>query len=78
MYVNDMKTRGNVTVKKRYQNYNLIGHGNAVTALDVNKGLIASGSKDHTVRVWDIFRKKTWNFECRHSGTVNGVLIWDE
>ena len=78
MFVNDVKTRVNMMIKKRYQNYNLLGHSNMITALDVKGSLIASGSKDATVRVWDIDRKKAFNFYARHSLTVSQVKIWDE
>ncbi len=62
LYVHDMKVIGNMTKKKRYQNYNLEGHKDTIYAIDVQNGIIASASKDATVKIWDIERKKAWTF----------------
>ena len=63
--------------KKRFVNYNLVGHEKHITALDVKDGIILSGSKDNTVRVWDINRKKAIVF-TEHMNWINQAMIWDE
>jgi WD40 repeat protein len=62
-----MKVIGNMTQKKRYQNYNLDGHQRQITCMDCRNGIIASGSQDNSVKIWDIEKKKGWTFEGRHS-----------
>ena len=44
----------NMTVKRRFQTYNLVGHSKMITSLDMKRGLIVSGSHDNAVKVWDI------------------------
>jgi WD40 repeat protein len=78
LFLHDMKVISNMTLKKRYQNYNLDGHTDHITAIDAKNGVICSGSRDTKVKVWDIDRKKGWTFEGKHSAQVNKVLIWDE
>ena len=67
-----------MTLKKRYQNYNLDGHGDHITSLDVRGNMIVSGSKDNTVKVWDIDRKKGWTFTGKHMNMITKVLMWDD
>lgn len=50
----------NLTSRKRYQTYNLVGHDMQITALDANYGLICSGAKDNKVIIWDIKTKKSY------------------
>jgi WD40 repeat protein len=33
-----------------------------VTALESHNGIVVSGSKDATVKIWDIEKKKGWTF----------------
>jgi WD40 repeat protein len=40
----------------------LEGHKDTIYAIDVQNGIIASASKDATVKIWDIERKKAWTF----------------
>ena len=40
--------------------------------------MIASGSKDNTVKVWDIERKKGWTFTGKHMNMITKVIMWDE
>lgn len=44
----------NLTSRKRFLSYNLVGHTKMITALDINRGLIVSGGYDYAVKVWDI------------------------
>lgn len=58
MLMNEYNVIHNLTLRKRYQNFNLVGHEKMITCMDVSKGLIVTGSKDNMVKVWDIQRKK--------------------
>ena len=62
----DLNVLQNMTIRKRYQNYNLVGHKKMITALDAKDGLIVTGSKDYLVKVWDINKKKAYTLE-KHS-----------
>ena len=73
-----MKVICNMTQKKRNQNYNLDGHTNHIYSIDVRGNMIASASKDLSVKMWDIDRKKAWTFTGKHMNTVNKVILWDE
>ncbi len=53
----------NLSVKKRFQIYNLVGHEKAISALDANYGMIVSGSRDNMVKIWDIQKKKAYTFD---------------
>lgn len=44
--------------KKRFLTYKLEGHDNFLTALDIKDGLVVSGGKDSTVRIWSTEKKK--------------------
>lgn len=66
LFIHDLKVITNMTSKKRYQNYNLDGHKDMITSIDVRNGLIASGSKDCTVKIWDVEKKRGWTFEGKH------------
>lgn len=64
LFIYDMKVIVNMTRKKnQFQNYNLEGHTDSITALDVRNGMIASASNDCIVKLWDIDRKKGWSFK---------------
>jgi WD40 repeat protein len=76
--INDMKVICNLTLKKRYQNYNLDGHTDNITTLDIRGNMIVSGGKDNTVKVWDIDRKKGWTFTGKHMNMITKVILWDE
>ena len=67
-----------MTKNKRYQNYNLNGHTEEITALECKNGFVVSGSRDNTVKIWDTERKKGWTFSGKHSNQINQVLLWDE
>lgn len=73
-----MKVICNMTLKKRYQNYNLDGHTKDILSLDILGNMIVSGSKDNTVKVWDIERKKGWTFTGKHMNMITKVIMWDE
>lgn len=53
----------NLYSRKRFQNYNLVGHERMITALDYKDGLIVSGGKDNLVKIWDVQRKKGYSFD---------------
>ena len=42
-----------------------------VTALESRNGIVVSGSRDATVKIWDIEKKKGWTFEGKHSNQIN-------
>lgn len=46
LFIHDMKVINNMTIKKRYQNYNLDGHTDHIMDIDAKNGIIVSGSKD--------------------------------
>jgi WD40 repeat protein len=73
-----MKVICNMTLKKRYQNYNLDGHKDQITCMDCANGILVSGSKDCAVKIWDIEKKKGSTFLGKHSNQINQVLLWDE
>lgn len=53
----------------------MTGHeGDVNTLSDVNKNDIASGSSDHTVRIWRLFEKK--GFECIKVMQGHSAAIW--
>ena len=39
--------------------------------------MIASGSNDNIVKLWDIDRKKGWSFRG-HQNKVQHVVLWDD
>ena len=78
LFIHDMKVIINMTRQKnRYQNFNLEGHTDSITALDVRNGIIASGSNDSIVKLWDIDKKKGWTFKG-HQNKVQHVILWDD
>ena len=60
----------NLTIKKRYQTYNLIGHQKMITAIDAKDGFIVSGSNDNLVKVWDSNKKKAYTFD-KHTNWIS-------
>ena len=78
IFINDLKIIGNLSSKKRYQNYNLDGHTDTIRSIDVKNGIIVSGSKDKCVKIWDTERKKAWTFEGKHTNQIDHVLLWDQ
>ena len=78
VYVHEMKVISNLTSKKRYQNYNLVGHNDQLTALDASNGVIVSGSRDTSVKIWDVEKKRGWTFEGRHRNMITKVVLWDQ
>ena len=72
----DANLTANLMKKKRYLSYNLLGHEKQITCIDARNGLIASGSKDNTVKIWDIKRKRAYTF-TGHMNWISKVLIWD-
>lgn len=59
----ELNVLGNLTSRKRYQTFNLIGHSKMISALDINGRLVVSGSRDNAVKVWDIQKKRGVTFE---------------
>ena len=51
LYMNELNCALSV-YKKRFLTYNLQGHDNYVTSIDCKDGLVVTGSRDNTVRVW--------------------------
>ena len=49
----------------------MIGH------IDVAQGFIASCSKDSTVRLWDIQKKRAVTFDGCHMNAVKKVILWN-
>ena len=49
-----------------------------ITSLDIKNSMIVSGSKDLSVKVWDIDRKKGWTFQGKHMNMITKVLMWDD
>ena len=52
-------------------------HGNKVTSIDIQKSILASGSFDHLVQVWNI-EKQIKLYEVDHGHAVYCVKIVDE
>jgi len=53
----------------------LTGHEGDVNSIcDVSKNEIASGSSDHTIRIWKLFEKK--GFECVKVMQGHSAPIW--
>jgi len=73
-----MKIIHNMTgPKNRFQNFSLDGHTDRIMAMDVRNGIIATASRDSTVKMWDIDRKKGWTFKG-HMNDVRQVVLWDD
>lgn len=77
MLISELNAVRNLVAKKRFQIYNLVGHEKTITSLDAKFGMIVSGSKDNTVKIWDIQKKKAYTY-TKHMNVVSSVLMWDE
>ncbi len=51
---NDVNVVLNLTTRKRFLSYNLVGHNKMISALDIKRGLVVSGGYDYALKVWDI------------------------
>ncbi|CDW81790.1 nacht and wd domain protein [Stylonychia lemnae] len=73
-FLREQVTRRNICERKLFQQFNLIGHDQAITCLDsLNIGVVASGSKDKTVRVWDFIKMKSYKLEGAHKNWIQKV-----
>ena len=52
--MDELNVVGNLTQKRKYLTYNLVGHVKHITSLDIKGRLVVSGSYDNAVKVWDL------------------------
>jgi WD40 repeat protein len=78
--MDELNVVSNLTSRKRFQTYNLVGHIKHITSLDIKGRLVVSGSHDNAVKVWDLQKKRGVSFD-HHRGHINWVtqvMVWDE
>lgn len=72
LLMEELNVVGNLTSRKRYQTFNLVGHSKMISALDIQGRLVVSGSRDNAVKVWDIQKKRGVTFEVQR-GHINWI-----
>jgi F-box and WD-40 domain protein CDC4 len=80
MLMDELNVVSNLTSRKRFQTYNLVGHEKHITCLDIKGRLVVSGSHDTSVKVWDLQKKRGVSFD-HHRGHINWVtqvMVWDD
>lgn len=80
MLMDELNVVANLTHKKKYLTYNLVGHSKHITSLDIKGRLVVSGSHDNAVKVWDLQKKKGISFDHHrgHFNWVTQVMVWDD
>lgn len=54
LLMSELNVVTNLTSKRRYLSYNLVGHTKMISCMDVKDGIVATGGYDNAVKVWDV------------------------